>query len=425
MGIFWGSTPQAAVDAPAAASSSVDSSTKALGLLQQDGQLKKSALLGSRNTGTPISLLSAKAAVRSASNRAAELARLAGEEYRAVPRDECVAKAKSAVRAARSAVSCTNERLFELELMVETNPAEGAEHERGQGAKSGEARHGDHEASIASPVSSQITQLAVQLQLSQCLLATSIAAEARMMARFAREEAAATFLQAHLRGLFARSRSHRWKQLTKGKTTVADWSQDTSIIASISSHERPRAPLKNTAPAKVGDCEKAQPPDAEPPRQEGGWWVPAEPESADDVGKTEMELLKTVVKLQAIVRSRIARLRTIASVNERFVQYFDDEYQHPFYVCKETNNSQWNRPFGFDGSLDHSSVLATASKGGVDGGNRATERVKVEADRGLRELDEQNGAAVIIQCAVRVALARCLFAEKVVHARYFTCKKMQ
>lgn len=58
-------------------------------------------------------------------------------------------------------------------------------------------------------------------------------------------------------------------------------------------------------------------------------------------------LLRAVIKLQALIRSHLARSKTFPSINDRFVEYFDDEHQTPFYVCTETNTSQWNRPRGF------------------------------------------------------------------------------
>ncbi|CAM9789645.1 unnamed protein product, partial [Sphacelaria rigidula] len=58
-------------------------------------------------------------------------------------------------------------------------------------------------------------------------------------------------------------------------------------------------------------------------------------------------IVKSVVKLQALVRSMLARKTTFAAVNARFVEHFDEGFQHPFYVCLDTHRSQWNRPFGF------------------------------------------------------------------------------
>lgn len=69
-----------------------------------------------------IGVASSKAANRSARNRAAELDELLSSWDRSgrygASREECLAKAESSVRASQAAISCANERLFELELQV-------------------------------------------------------------------------------------------------------------------------------------------------------------------------------------------------------------------------------------------------------------------------------------------------------------------
>lgn len=84
-----------------------------------------------RNNGNPafIGVASAKAANLSARNRAAELERLlfsCKHNRYSASRGECLAKAASVVRAAQIAISCANERLFELELQAGEDSAGGS-----------------------------------------------------------------------------------------------------------------------------------------------------------------------------------------------------------------------------------------------------------------------------------------------------------
>lgn len=151
------------------------------------------------------------------------------------------------------------------------------------------------------------------------------------------------------------------------------------------------------------------------PRKEELWWTLAETEGADEIGETEFVLLRAVVKLQALVRSRLARSKTIAAVNARFIEYFDDEHQHPFYVCSETSTSQWNRPFGFglragaEGSRDPS--LHPAHVGEVEpeiAGNLTAPLATTEESADKVEEPEPGllRAAVKLQALVRSRVAR-------------------
>ena len=194
-----------------------------------DGHRGRDRPQGDRyNSRTFIGVASTKAAVRTASNRAAELSRLLAEGSNP-PREECLAKAESAVRAAQLAVSCSNERMFELELMVGTTAADDADPAADNNVDCGgiETRavtdsgveamnvsvpgdrrneHGHHVADTSSSLLWHIAQLTRQMQLAQSLQAASLAARARMTRRFAREDDAATALQALVRGYIVRSR---------------------------------------------------------------------------------------------------------------------------------------------------------------------------------------------------------------------------
>lgn len=153
------------------------------------------------------------------------------------------------------------------------------------------------------------------------------------------------------------------------------------------------------------------------PREAEGWWTLAEAENADETGEPELALLKAVVRLQSIVRSRLARSKTIAAVNAGFVEHFDEEYQHPFYVCTETNVSQWNRPFGFDGgvsSLSYDTQIEIGVSVDVDVRHDHGDGVMVVAEPPSEEEDDFFRAAVVIQCAIRAARARKQFAEKII-----------
>lgn len=275
------------------------------------------------NSRLIISVASAKAAVRSASNRAAELSHLLREGNNP-PREECLAKAESAVRAAESAISCTNERLFQLELMAAAEPAAQKVDGDIDGAQ-GTITETEKLYSSSSSLSAHIEELTEQLRLAQSLQAVSLTARARLSRRFVLEAAAAVRLQSLVRGCVS-----RWRERRKGATL------DSSLSRGIHVKQEGKMRLEQEG-IEAGII----------PRTEELWWTPAEAESADAIGEPESVLLRAVVKLQAIVRSRLARSQTIAAVNARFVEHFDEEHQHPFYVCSQTNSSQWSMPFAF------------------------------------------------------------------------------
>lgn len=320
---------------------------------------------------TLISIASAKAAVRSASNRGAELSRLLSEGNKP-PREECLAKAESAVRAAQSAISCANERLFELELMVATSSVSdvpvadvepvgrdkdhttavsdvhksekvegGMNVTPGNPIHNNEERHGDQGSSSTTrrsspPTSSlfaNIEQLTEQMEIAQSLQAASIAARARLSRRFELEDAAAVRLQA-----VARGRILRWREMCKNTKMAELRNTKRSKIRSI---EEPSIQTRLQKEEKVGDGREGGTVEGEEgsdtagdmlPRREELWWTLAEVENADEIEDQESEVLRAIEKLQAIVRSRLTRSKIIAAVNTRFVEHFDDEYQQPFFV---------------------------------------------------------------------------------------------
>lgn len=417
IGAFWGATSPAATVTQSSATWFANPGTKRQEGENFGGASSTSDAMrskqGGSSMGKSVCLASAKAAVRSASNRAAELSRLADEDYN-TPREECLAKVESAIRSARRAVSLSNQGLFQLEMMVETCDTDRAEHESGPDASmpcSGGASRDSEEVirSSSCSVSPFIAQLTVQLELSQSLLATSLARKARMTKRFAHQDAAATLLQSRLRRFCARSRSRIPKE-SKKTAHVSSQRADSVLTPVLSDEDLHRVPLPHAASAVEGSYQEAQrPPEPTLPREANGWWSQAEPESADEIGENEAVLIEAVVKFQAIVRSRAARSRTIDSVNARFVQYFDDEYQHPYYICKETGSSQWNRPFGFNDS-----PFRFTSMGNVDEGGRKPQ--PMEAERGMGVSDKHDDAAIVIQCAMRAAQARGHLAEKILLA---------
>lgn len=433
-----------------------------------DGHHSRDRPQGDRsNSGTFIGVASTKAAVRSASNRAAELSRLLAEGNNP-PREECLAKAESAVRAAQLAVSCSNERMFELELMVGATVADDADPAAGDdgadcGGKEnrvvtksgvvegvgvdvpGDKRneHGYHVAAAPPSLLLHIAQLTKQMQLAQSLQAASLAARARLTRHFAREDGAATLLQARVRGFVARSReSSRRKGSEMTRKMARPSVQQAEITASSRADEEtpsyfsPPPANASTAVAllSANNPRKEEEEAAEPPSWEAEeWWTLAEEESADEIGDREDVLLSAVVKLQAIVRSRLSRAQTFADVDARFVEHFDETYQHPFYVCTETNCSQWNRPFGFGVSLarrdDFSSFTEEQEslagggeeeslQGGAEGGGDETTAQKVETATSDDVPACEQAAAVVIQCAVRAARARGRLAERIVSASF-------
>lgn len=410
------------------------------------------------NSGTFIGVASTKAAVRSASNRAAELSRLLAEGNNP-PREECLAKAESAVRAAQLAVSCSNERMFELELMVGTTAANDADHgdkEKRAVTKSGVLEgmdvsvpgdkcneHGHYVTAVSSSLSLHIAQLTKQMQLAQSLQAASLAARARLARRFAREDGAATLLRARVRGYVARSRESSRKKSSEMKRRM---SRPLVQQAKITAFSRPDGETPSyfsfssanastaVAPLSPDDRGDEEEEVVVPPSWEAEeWWTLAEEESADEVGDREKVLLRAVVKLQAIVRSRLSRAQTFADVNARFVEHFDETYQQPFYVCMESNCSQWNRPFGFgvslvrrgdfspfteqEESLERGEEEESLQDGVEDGGHDATPK-KVEAATSDDVPACEQAAAVVIQCAVRAARARGRLAERIVSASF-------
>lgn len=417
IGAFWGISPATTGTQSSATTWVTKSGTK-----RQEGENFGDApstsdgtrsKQGGSSMGKSVCLASAKAAVRSASNRAAELSRLANEDYNA-PREECLAKVESAIRSARSAVSLSNQGLFQLEMMVETCDTDRAELESGPDSSttcSGGASRGSEEAihSSSCSVSPFIAQLTVQLELSQSLLATSLAKKARMIKRFARQDAAATLLQSRLRRLCARSRSGTPNE-SKKTARVSPQRDDSLLTPVLSDKYLHRVPLRHAASTVEDSYQEAQrTPELTLPREANGWWSQAEPESADEIGENEEVLIEAVVKFQAIARSRAAQSRTTDSVNARFVQYFDDEYQHPYYTCKENSSSQWNRPFGFNDS-----PFRLTSMGNVDEGGRKAE--PMEAERGTSVPNKHDDAAIVIQCAMRAARSRGLLAKKILLA---------
>lgn len=448
---------------------------------------------------TFISVASAKAAVRSASNRAAELSRLLSEGSNP-PREECLAKAESAVRAAQSATSCANERLFQLELLAAaavTDPSSATAEDSAQQSRdamnkasgvsnSFEKRRHDSTSTASlscssSSLSVHIEQLTEQLELAQTLQAASLTARARLTRCLALEDAAAIRMQTLVRGCVARWRERRRNRGLKSRQTgmkktrmteedekvpertvaIGDNEDDiTSTHASLCSSsaqgtdDQPlSSPMRRCSSAELSHahglgaraeggqavCEK----DVTPmlPRKEELWWTQAEAETADEVGEQESVLLRAVVKLQAVVRSRLERSQTFAAVNARFVEYFDEEYQHPFYACRETNCSQWTRPFGFgfggrskkgyslscvDSDDGICGSLAGVGGGGRDehvgdsvGENMTTDGKQAAVERmpwyNLCE-EQTTTAAVVIQCAWRAARARGLLSEKIIMA---------
>lgn len=360
---------------------------------------------------TSIGVASAKSAVRSASNRAAELSYLLDEGHNA-PREECLARVESAVRSAQGAISCSNERVFELELK-----AAAAEQVREQ-----DASMGSGDAGIGSDPNTCIAELAGQLELAQSLLAASLAARARVTRRFAREDAAATLMQACVRGFHTRSRVTTAESISTKKVNILPLKSESPLV--IDGDERVYGSSDASTvhpPGQAGSDQEEEEVEtaAELPREEEEWWMPAKAENADEVGELETSLLRAVVKLQAIVRSRLARSRTIAAVNARFVEYFDEHYQAPFYVCAETESSQWNRPFGFSSSFDdyflrHDATPVDCTAGhGEQLSNEIHASVLAQDEVPPNLIDE---AAVVIQCAARSSQARALLAEKIVLA---------
>ena len=392
------------------------------------------------SNSTFIGVASTKAAVRSASNRATELSRLLAEGNNP-PREECLAKAESAVRAAQHAVSCSNERMFELELMIDTTGGGGSGGDGGSGGNDdncgGKEKHAatksgiesmgaevtpedncskhDERTIVTPSLVLHIAQLTKQMQLAQSLQAASLAASATLARRFAREDEAAIMLQARVRGYVVRSQEKPRKRGTERNRRIPQPSAQSEVTDLSTANEEIDFFARDSSTAALFSLNTPVEEEAVPPWAAEEWWTLAEEESADEVGDREKVLLGSIVKLQAIVRSRQTRSRTFAAVNARFVEYFDEQYQYPYYVCTETNRSQWNRPFGFSVSLVCRDSVAAEEEnfqgGGGDGSHHDTTPKEVGASISDNECAQ---AAVIIQCAVRAAKARARFAEMIV-----------
>lgn len=388
------------------------------------GETCKTSSNSHNNSRLFISVASAKAAVRSASNRAAELSHLLREGNNP-PREECLAKAESAVRAAESAISCANERLFQLELMAASEFAAQEAHGgiddsqsicTGDGKQPSKQRPGDStttsSARSSSSLSAHIDELTEQLRLAQGLQAVSANARARLSRRFSLEAIAAVRLQALVRGVVSRWRERRREATAvanRGNTTYTKVSSASAPLDfSLSRGTDVQHEAVGNAGLEQGDAHVG----TAVPRTEELWWTPAEAAGADAMGESESALLTAVVKLQAIVRSRLARSQTIAAVNARFAEHFDEEYQLPFYVCSETNTSQWNKPFGFasgGGERDSShplvhgvSTTALLEANSADSFSSLAERAEETEEMGPVSLK----AVVKLQAIVRSRIAR-------------------
>lgn len=424
-----------------------------------------------------VSVASTKAAVRSASNRVAKLSHLLSEGNKP-PREECLAKAEAAVRAAQSAVSCANERLFQLELTAtpsassthaversgNTKACRNLSDERavcfdvdvtvGDPAKSRDsyAMHdtcGTNSSPCSPSFTAHISQLSEQLKLAQSLQAASLTARARLTKRFALEDAAAVRLQALARGIDVR-RQERFKEARRAKTANIESkrAQSPALAKAVAEEDRTKdsgrssygsslsrwadavnlpssrgSSFRATEPQKNCPCDSGDPrgKDGEGtskmaplPRKEELWWTLAEVESADEIGESESVLLIAVVKLQAIVRSRLARSKTFGAVNARFVEHFDGEHQHPFYVCSETKSSQWTRPFGF--GFTRKANDSTLSPFRAGGGSNKRDGVALEStlsDNCPRDAEEGSPTAPVYDTS-RTAPAEENVAENVV-----------
>lgn len=385
------------------------------------GGASKATRNSHNNSRLFTSVATAKAAVRSASNRAAELSHLLREGNNP-PREECLTKAESAVRAAESAISCANERLFQLDLMAAADQPIaqelGGDIDGAQGTPTGNERRPSNQypsesttssAYSSSPLSAHIEELTQQLRLAQGLQAVAVTARARLSRRFALEATAAVQLQALVRGSVTRWRE-RWKKETLAKkenTVTAHFEPAFAPSLSLGKDVKERAGtvgLKQEG-TDVGIL----------PRTEELWWTPAEAESADAIGEPESALLRAIVKLQATVRSRLARSQTIAAVNARFVEHFDEEHQHPFYFCSETDSSQWNLPFGFasggrGGGFSSSPVRGvrkTELLAGKNYSSRAYSSSSAESAEDVEEMEPIFRKAVVkLQAIVRSWVSR-------------------
>lgn len=476
----------------------------------------RSVSTGSGTDTASLGIASAKAAVRSAGNRASELLRLMDDDN-SISESECLKKADSAIRAAQTAVRCSNERLFELELMVGDttapshavglgedggiNPQSGVDSgSKGISSNSTLRQEDGRDVSPSPSLHSQIVQLAKQLGIAQDLQATSLAAMAKLRKRFAQNDAAATLLQAHLRGhsvrrscrlgttaAVTRKETRESPQAMElqadkqggdgvaklhlprgGNLTVSRplnsscQGEDRNHISYVSKSERNASERNGEVQVNENDSQgnaatgspagtddkRTEPRDegtyaskaqvSVQPREAQGWWMLAEAEGEENVGHCELPVLRAVVKLQAVVRSIRARSIHFAAVNARFVEYFDQQYQVPYYVCSETNCSQWNRPFGFANSafsplhdcahpsLENRAAEANeAPRRGEDGGvdsesNRnPDERTNFRGETLTSSLPQKSGqeaAALDIQCAVRACRARRRLAERIISA---------
>lgn len=284
-------------------------------------------------------------------------------------------------------------------------------------------------------MSQMIKQLAAQLEIAQSLQASAVAASANIKQLFATHDAAATLLQATARRFLAR-RSQQvmnivmtavWQDRVateaRGDNNDDNHARDRQLLPTSSpGSQDTNASGRNdgendiSAPVNPGDTTSIETPvSADPttlPWEEGGWWTLAETEGIEETetSTSTATTIKALVKVQAALRSRLARHKTFAAVNARFEQHFDEEFQHPFYVCLETNRSQWNRPFRFG-------VVATPARTWKRSDTTAGVEIgEDEEEAGSRSSSSQSrtAAAVTIQCAIRAARARQRMAELIV-----------
>lgn len=301
---------------------------------------------------------------------------------------------------------------------------------------------------VSFPLQIILKQLAEQLEIAQTLQASAVAASANIKQLFATHDAAATVLQAAARGLLARraqanvstsARENRVATAAKHDDDDDDKGDDDDddddnydddnddddahhrqLLTASPDSQDSHAPGRSDG--KKDLCSPIIPRrtcgmqinagTTTLPREEGGLWALAETEGIEETetGTPEATTVNALVKLQATLRSRFARRKTFAAVNARFVQHFDEEFQHPFYVCLETDRSQWNRPFGF-GAVATSARTRKQPETAVVA---ATDENAEEAASSLQVSQNQTAAAIIIQCAVRAARARRRMAELIV-----------
>lgn len=318
----------------------------------------------------------------------------------------------------------------------------------GREEQSGHTRDPTSSNNAPLPSSQMIKQLAEQLKIAQTLQAASVAASANTRRFFTSHDEAVVVLQAGARGFLARrSHTHRSSNNSRMKcaaTAVSSYDDDHHYQLALQASPESRdaeisVPVRRTNDTDVlvhvvrspfsgsthgnnvqsGSSGSSSKTTAALPREEGGWWTLAETEGREQAQTCTPEAIavNALIKLQASVRSWLARNKTFAAVNARFVKHFDEDFQHPFYVCLETNRSQWNRPFGF-GAWYHEQPPEPVAE------VAPTERNKDEAARPRFVASRKNGATlegddlaaavIAIQCALRAARARRRVAELIV-----------